>query len=131
MNLSGKSVFALSSFYNIDSDEILIVHDDLNLIPGLAKIKFGGSAGGHNGIKDIQNRLGRKSNFYRLRIGIGRPENKIEIAKFVLSVPSIREKKLIDCTIKKAVYCTKTFFFKGIQQTINCLHAFEKHFHGK
>ncbi|MGP1931690.1 MAG: aminoacyl-tRNA hydrolase, partial [Arsenophonus sp. ET-DL12-MAG3] len=65
INLSGKSVLTLTNFYQIKPNEILVAHDELDLIPGIAKIKFGGSNNGHNGIKDIQNKLGNNPDFYR------------------------------------------------------------------
>ncbi|MCP5853980.1 aminoacyl-tRNA hydrolase, partial [Klebsiella pneumoniae] len=67
MNLSGKAVGALAGFYQIAPDEILVAHDELDLPPGVAKMKLGGGNGGHNGLKDIQSKLGNNPNFHRLR----------------------------------------------------------------
>ena len=72
MNLSGKSVAALARFYKIEAGDMLVVHDELDLQPGQAKIKFGGGTAGHNGLKDIQAQLGT-ADFWRLRLGIGHP----------------------------------------------------------
>lgn len=80
MNLSGKAVAALATFYRIQPDEILVAHDELDLPPGVAKLKLGGGNGGHNGLKDIQSKLGNNPNFYRLRIGIGHPGDKTRLS---------------------------------------------------
>ncbi|VAY02267.1 Peptidyl-tRNA hydrolase [Arsenophonus endosymbiont of Aleurodicus dispersus] len=125
MNLSGKSVLALANFYCIKPAEILIAHDELYLMPGTAKIKLGGSNGGHNGVKDIQNKLGKNSNFYRLRIGIGHPGDKNKVVSFVLNKPSLQEQKLIDNTIVETIRCTHILFNEGVNRAVNQLHAFK------
>ncbi len=76
MNLSGKAVAAMASFFRTNPDEILVAHDELDLPPGVAKFKLGGGHGGHNGLKDIISKLGNNPNFHRLRIGIGHPGDK-------------------------------------------------------
>ena len=78
MNLSGKSVAALARFFKIAPDEILVAHDELDLLPGQVKLKLGGSHAGHNGLKDIQAQLG-SADFWRLRLGIGHPGVKAEV----------------------------------------------------
>lgn len=90
MNLSGKSVLAMANFYRVNPDEILVAHDELDLPPGVAKMKLAGSNGGHNGLKDIQNKFGNNPNFYRLRIGIGHPGDKNKVVGFVLGKPCLR-----------------------------------------
>src|SRR5512144_451074 len=87
MNLSGKSVAALARFFKIVPDEILVVHDELDLQPGQLKLKLGGSAAGHNGLKDIQAQLG-SADFWRLRLGIGHPGVRAEVVDYVLRKPS-------------------------------------------
>ena len=87
MNLSGKAVGALASFYRIKPEEILVIHDELDLLPGTAKLKQGGGHGGHNGLKDIVAQLGNNNNFYRLRIGIGHPGHRDLVAGYVLNKP--------------------------------------------
>ncbi|MBT9614432.1 MAG: aminoacyl-tRNA hydrolase [Burkholderiales bacterium] len=89
MNVSGQAVGALASFYKIASEEILVVHDELDLPPGSARLKRGGGAGGHNGLKDIIAHTG--PDFWRLRIGIGHPGDKNAVADFVLHRPSQAE----------------------------------------
>ena len=93
MNRSGQSVAALANFYKIAPDEILVVHDDLDLSPGGIRLKQGGGHGGHNGLKDIQARLGTPD-FWRLRLGIGHPRElnlTQQVADFVLHPPRKEE----------------------------------------
>ncbi|MGP1947617.1 MAG: aminoacyl-tRNA hydrolase [Arsenophonus sp. NC-PG7-MAG3] len=125
MNLSGKSVLALASFYSIKPSEILVSHDELDLMPGSAKIKLGGNNSGHNGLKDIQNKLGNNPNFYRLRIGIGHPGDKNKVASFVLNKPTLQEQKLIDDTINEAIRCTSILLNEGFDKAVNQLHTFK------
>ncbi|MBC8949568.1 MULTISPECIES: aminoacyl-tRNA hydrolase [Xenorhabdus] len=125
MNLSGKSVLALAGFYRIQPDEILVAHDELDLPPGVAKMKLGGSNGGHNGLKDIQNKLGNNPNFHRLRIGIGHPGDKNKVVGFVLGKPPASEQKLIDDAIDEALRCTNILIKDGMNKAINRLHAFK------
>ncbi|MEX0447690.1 aminoacyl-tRNA hydrolase [Xenorhabdus sp. SGI246] len=125
MNLSGKSVLALAGFYRIQPDEILVAHDELDLPPGVAKMKLGGSNGGHNGLKDIQNKFGNNPNFHRLRIGIGHPGDKNKVVGFVLGKPPANEQKLIDDAIAEALICTDILMNEGMNKAINRLHAFK------
>ncbi|MQL47467.1 aminoacyl-tRNA hydrolase [Photorhabdus khanii] len=125
MNLSGKSVAALTSFYRIQPDEILVAHDELDLPPGVAKMKLGGSHGGHNGLKDIQNKFGNNPNFYRLRIGIGHPGDKNKVIGFVLGKPPASEQKLIDDAINEALRCTDILMKQDMDKAINRLHSFK------
>lgn len=82
MNLSGKAVLALTQFYKIPPEAVLVVHDELDLAPGIARLKQGGGHGGHNGLRDIIAVLG--NNFARLRIGIGHPGDAKRVADYVL-----------------------------------------------
>ena len=95
MNLSGKSVGALARFFKIQPEEILVVHDELDFEPGVVKLKHGGSHGGHNGLRDIHAQLG-SPNYWRLRVGIGHPGNKGEVANWVLKKPAPDQMKLIE-----------------------------------
>ena len=107
MNRSGQAVAALAHFYRIEHDEILVVHDELDLLPGQAKMKKGGGHAGHNGLKDIQARLG-SADFWRLRIGIGHPrtlELNQEVADFVLHRPTREQHHAIDDAIARALDC--------------------------
>lgn len=105
MNRSGQSVGAIARFYKIAPDDILVVHDELDLPPGVAKIKKGGSSGGHNGLKDITAALGTQE-YWRLRIGIGHPRNmniQQQVADFVLHRPRKEEQELINDAIAKSL----------------------------
>lgn len=99
MNLSGKSIAAFAKFYQISPENILIVHDDIDLAPGISKYKIGGGHGGHNGLKDTIRALGNNSNFARLRIGVGHPGESDEVVNFVLKKASQNEQKLINESI--------------------------------
>lgn len=94
MNASGRAVAALARFYKIAPDEILVVHDELDLAPGAARLKLGGGVSGHNGLKDITAHLGTRD-FWRLRLGIGHPGNKDVVADYVLNPPRKEEAELI------------------------------------
>ncbi len=98
MNLSGKSVGALARFFKIQPEEVLVVHDELDFEPGVVKLKQGGSHGGHNGLRDIHAQLG-SPNYWRLRVGIGHPGNKGEVANWVLKKPAPDQMKLIEDAI--------------------------------
>jgi PTH1 family peptidyl-tRNA hydrolase len=100
MNVSGKSVAALARFFKIGPQEILVVHDELDVPPGQAKLKFGGGHGGHNGLRDIHAQLGT-GDYWRLRIGIGHPGVKSEVADWVLRKPAPAERESIeDCVAR-------------------------------
>ncbi len=98
MNDSGRSVQALAKFYKIEPEEILVIHDELDIQPGTAKLKLGGGHGGHNGLKSIQASLG-SNNFWRLRIGVGHPGDKSKVIGYVLNKPSKIEMQLIQESI--------------------------------
>lgn len=125
MNLSGKAVQALATFYQIKPEEILVAHDELDLNQGIAKFKFGGSHGGHNGLKDIASKLGNNLNFYRLRIGIGHPGDKNKVVGYVLNKPSKPEQELIDKAIEESVRSVEILLSDGIESAMNHLHAFK------
>lgn len=87
MNRSGQSVGNFARYYKINSDEILVVHDELDFKTGVVKLKKGGGHAGHNGLRDIIAHLG-SNDFYRLRIGIDRPSSSQQVANYVLSAPN-------------------------------------------
>jgi PTH1 family peptidyl-tRNA hydrolase len=100
MNLSGKSVAALARFFKIQPDEILVAHDELYVVPGKAKLKFGGSHAGHNGLRDIHAQLGT-GDYWRLRLGIGHPGVKSEVIHWVLKKPSQEQREAMeDCVAR-------------------------------
>lgn len=101
MNISGRAVGAVAQFYKIEPAQILVVHDELDLPPGSAKLKLGGGHGGHNGLKDIIAHLGTKD-FWRLRVGIGHPGERNEVSNYVLNAPRKEEQTLIDEAMQRA-----------------------------
>lgn len=101
MNDSGKALAAIIKFYKINPYEILVVHDDLDIDVGQAKLKFGGSHGGHNGLKSIFASIGSQD-FWRLKIGIGHPGDKHLVVDYVLKNPSSKERSLIDESIEES-----------------------------
>ena len=101
MNASGRAVAALARFYRIEPQEILVIHDELDLPPGQAKLKKGGGHGGHNGLKDITTHLGTPD-FWRLRLGIGHPGDKNAVIHFVLKPPTKDEAEQIETNIQQS-----------------------------
>lgn len=95
MNRSGQSVIALAHFYKIPAEAILVVHDELDLLPGTSRLKWAGGHAGHNGLKDIIRLLGH-ANFWRFRVGIGHPGDRSRVADYVLSLPKLDDRIAID-----------------------------------
>ena len=106
MNLSGRSIAALASFYKVEPGEILVVHDELDLPPGTVKLKLGGGTSGHNGLKDIADSLG-SNDFWRMRLGIGHPRDsetsEQAVVDYVLHPPRAEEQPLIDDAIARSL----------------------------
>lgn len=125
MNLSGKAVGALASFYRIKPEEILVIHDELDLLPGTAKLKQGGGHGGHNGLKDIVAQLGNNNNFYRLRIGIGHPGHRDLVAGYVLNKPSPADRDALEKVLDEATDCVEMIFKDGMVKATNRLNSFK------
>lgn len=103
MNLSGKSVAALARFFKIEPHEILVVHDELDVVPGQAKLKRGGSHAGHNGLRDIHAQLGT-GDYWRLRLGIGHPGVKSEVIGWVLKKPLKEQREAIEDAIARTLH---------------------------
>jgi len=103
MNVSGKSVAALARFFKIEPKEILVVHDELDVVPGQAKLKLGGSHAGHNGLRDIHAQLGT-GDYWRLRLGIGHPGVKSEVVNWVLKKPQREQREAIDDAIVRTLH---------------------------
>lgn len=121
MNRSGMAVSAMSTFYKIQAEEILIVHDELDLEPGKVRIKLGGGHGGHNGLRDIIAALGTP-NFYRLRIGIGHPGDKNLVVDYVLGKPSTLDRHRIDEVIAESIRHMDQIIRGEINTVMNTLH---------
>ncbi len=125
MNLSGKSVAALANFFKIPPQHIFVAHDELDLPPGIAKIKQAGGHGGHNGLKDIISKLGNAKDFYRLRIGIGHPGSKEKVTGWVLGKAPKSEQTLIDDAIDEATRCFDILAKDGLVKAQQRLHSFK------
>ncbi len=125
MNLSGESVAAFANFYKIPVESILVAHDELDLPPGVARLKIGGGHGGHNGLRDIIGRLGNQKNFGRLRIGIGHPGNAKQVSNYVLKNPAPGEARLIEDAIDEAVRHVEQIVNGEWQLAMNQLHSFK------
>lgn len=123
MNLSGKSVAALAQFYKILPNEILVVHDELDIPCGKIRFKLGGGNGGHNGLKDIQAKLGT-ADFYRLRLGIGHPGDKTLVAGYVLTKPSPSDRDAIDASIRQSLTSLPDILDNQFEQAVRVLHSF-------
>jgi peptidyl-tRNA hydrolase, PTH1 family len=123
MNRSGQAVSALANFYKIEPEQILVAFDELDMPPGIAKFKVGGSSS-QNGVRDIVANMANNKNFLRLRIGIGHPGHKSKVTGHVLGKPSIAEKQAIEDAIDEAVKCTELLIKNDLKQAQNRLHSF-------
>lgn len=125
MNASGKSVGLLAGFFKIQAAEVLVVHDELDLAPGVAKLKQGGGIAGHNGLRDIAAKLG-SLDFWRLRLGIGHPGDKSQVADYVLKKPSPEDRAAIENSIDKALDILPLTIAGDMQGAMLKLHTKEK-----
>lgn len=125
MNKSGQAVAALANFYKIKPNEILVVHDELDMPPGVAKFKTGGGHGGQNGLRDIIAQLGNQNGFHRLRVGIGHPGDKSRVTGHVLGKASLSEQKQIDSVIDEAVRVLPMAISGELPKAMNQLHSFK------
>ena len=122
MNLSGKSVAALARFFKIEPAEILVVHDELDLMPGQVKLKLGGSHAGHNGLKDIHAQLG-SADYWRLRLGIGHPGVKAEVVDYVLRKPPKEQREAIDKGIEQSLSALDLLLSGDMERAMMKVHA--------
>lgn len=125
MNRSGQAVAPLANFFRISVDNILIAHDELDMLPGSVKIKQGGGHGGHNGLKDIIDRMANNRDFYRLRIGIGHPGHRDKVTGHVLGKAPQNEQSLIEQAIDEATRCFDIWQIDGLKSAQQRLHAFK------
>ena len=123
MNLSGKSVAAMARFYQIAPENILVVHDELDMDPGIARFKKGGGHGGHNGLRDTIKSLGNNSDFARLRIGIGHPGQANLVADYVLKKASPSDQQLIANSIDDALRHLPTAVEGHWEKAMTALHS--------
>ena len=122
MNLSGKSVAALARFFKIEPGEIMVAHDELDLLPGQVKMKLGGSHAGHNGLKDIQAQLG-SADFWRLRLGIGHPGERAEVVNYVLRKPIADDRDAIDKCIEQSITALPLLLDGEMDRALMKVHA--------
>jgi len=122
MNLSGKAVSPLARFFKIAPDQILIVHDELDLPPGQMKIKLGGGVAGHKGLKDIRAQLGTPD-FWRLRIGIGHPGDRSEVVNYVLRKPAPEQREAIEKCIATSIEALPLLLDGAMERAMMAIHA--------
>ena len=125
MNASGRAVIMLAGFFKIVPAEILVVHDELDFMPGVARIKLGGGIAGHNGLRDISQRLGSHE-YWRLRLGIGHPGDKDLVHDYVLQKPSPEDRAGIDRAIASAVEVLPLCLAGDLQGAMLKLHTKDK-----
>ena len=123
MNRSGQAVAALANFFRITPDAILVAHDELDMPPGVAKLKQGGGHGGHNGLRDIIAQLGNQNNFHRLRLGIGHPGHSSLVSNFVLGRAPRSEQELLDRSIDFALDCLPEVLAGEWSKAMHKLHS--------
>lgn len=126
MNRSGQAVAALSKFYKIQPEEILVVHDELDLAPGVAKLKIGGGHGGHNGLRDIISALGNNKNFVRLRLGIGHPGHASAVANYVLKRAAPNDQQAIANAIDESLCVVPDLLSGDWDKATRTLHTSTK-----
>jgi peptidyl-tRNA hydrolase, PTH1 family len=122
MNRSGVSVAALARFFKIEPAQTLVVHDELDLQPGQVKLKFGGSAAGHNGLKDIHTMFGTQD-FWRLRLGIGHPGVKAEVVNYVLKKPSAEHREAIAKASEQSLKAVDLMLAGEMDKALQVVHA--------
>jgi PTH1 family peptidyl-tRNA hydrolase len=121
MNRSGHAVGSLAGFYKIPPEEILVVHDELDLPPGTVRLKKGGGVAGHNGLKDIAARLGQ--DFWRLRIGIGHPGDRAAVIDYVLHPPREEETPLISEAVERSLEVWPLILAGDMEKAMHRLHS--------
>lgn len=122
MNRSGQAVASLARFYKIQPDEVLVAHDELDLPPGELKLKKGGGHAGHNGLRDIHAQLG-SSDYWRLRIGIGHPGDKSEVANWVLKKPAPDQREALHASIDRAVRALPDLLNDRMEKATGLIHT--------
>ena len=121
MNLSGRPVAALTAFYKVPADRLVVIHDELDIPFGTLRLKLGGGDNGHNGLRSITQALGTRD-YYRVRFGIGRPPGRMDPAVYVLRDFSAAERKDLPFFIDRAADATETLIAKGLAEAQNIYH---------
>ena len=122
MNRSGQSVAALARYYKIAPEEILVLHDELDLPPGINRIKQSGGHGGHNGLRDIINHLGSRE-FFRIRVGIGHPGDSKQVINYVLHKPSVADLSEIETASRDTLAVMPQLLEGRIDKAMQALHT--------
>lgn len=125
MNLSGKPVAGLAKFFKIAPENILVVHDELDVAPGEAKLKKGGSHAGHNGLRDIHAQLG-SDQYWRLRLGIGHPGDKAEVVNWVLKKPAPDQREAIHACIDRTLKAVPDLLAGEMDKATRLIHTHKK-----
>lgn len=118
MNLSGEAVREAAQFYKIPADHVLVIYDDVSLPVGKLRVRPAGSAGGHNGVKDIIARLGTQE-FPRIKIGTGAPEDKDGMIDWVIGVPSRKEREILLGSFRRAIQAAECIIVHGCEKAMN------------
>jgi PTH1 family peptidyl-tRNA hydrolase len=121
MNRSGAPVAAGANFYRIAPEQILVVHDDIDLPPGTVRLKQGGGHGGHNGLRDVIAHIG--ADFWRLRLGVGHPGSKDLVLDAVLNRPTAAEQQAIEEAMARALEIMPELLRSGAQKAMLTLHS--------
>jgi len=121
MNLSGRPVAALTAFYKVPPDRLVVIHDELDIPFGTLRLKLGGGDNGHNGLRSITQALGTRD-YYRVRFGIGRPPGRMDPALYVLRDFSAAERKDLPFFIDRAADATETLIAEGLAEAQNIYH---------
>jgi len=122
MNRSGQAVRSLLQFFRIPLEQVLVVHDELDLQPGVVRLKKGGGHGGHNGLRDLISHLGSKD-FYRLRVGIGHPGHRDQVVDYVLKRPSKQDRLEIEAALADALAVVPDIVQGQFERAMNTLHS--------
>jgi len=122
MNRSGQSVAAVARYFKIAPQEILVIHDELDLPPGTNRLKHGGGHGGHNGLRDIVNHLGSRE-FFRIRVGIGHPGDAKQVVNYVLRKPSVAELGAIESANRDTLAVMPLVLEGSIEKAMHALHS--------
>lgn len=125
MNRSGRAVAAMVDYFRFDIEEVLVVHDEIDLPPGVARLKRGGGHGGHNGLRDIISALGGRKDFLRLRLGVGHPGHRDQVVDYVLHKPSKAEQASIDQAISDAIGVLPLVLDGDLERAMHRLHSTE------
>src|SRR5690606_9653788 len=122
MNVSGKPVAALAAFYDLPPEQILVVHDELDLPADTLRLKRGGGEGGHNGLRSISQALGTRD-YVRLRIGVGRPPGRMDAADYVLRDFAVAERPGLGVTLEEAADAVEDVLTLGLEKAQLRLHT--------